>query len=148
MAPPQQETSTMTALFRAIYSSQPFGFDQGILGGILMDARRANSRDGITGALICRADIYLQLLEGPREQVSMALERIRRDDRHAGMQMHDAAQVDGRMFGDWAMLHDPAATCIWSREDVAKGAADRATTNEVVGFFEQLRKHGRSTATP
>ena len=40
-------------LFRAIYTSRPFGFDEAILSGILMDARRANARDGITGALIC-----------------------------------------------------------------------------------------------
>ena len=48
------------ALFRAICTSQPFGFDAGILNAILMGARRANLRDGITGALICRGDINLQ----------------------------------------------------------------------------------------
>jgi len=46
-------------IFQAIYSSQPLGFDSAILSGILLDARRCNTRDGITGALICRADIYL-----------------------------------------------------------------------------------------
>ena len=38
-------------VFRAIYTSRPFGFDQSMLSGILMDARHANNRDGITGAL-------------------------------------------------------------------------------------------------
>ena len=56
-------------VFRAIYTSRPFGFDQAMLSGILIDARHANIRDGITGALICRADIYLQWLEGPEAQV-------------------------------------------------------------------------------
>jgi hypothetical protein len=51
----QQEMLQQMNLFRAIYSSRPFGFDEGILNGILTDARRANQRDGITGALICRA---------------------------------------------------------------------------------------------
>ena len=60
-------------LFRATYTSQPFGFDAGILGGILLDARRSNLRDGITGALICRADIYLQWQEGPEDQVRAPL---------------------------------------------------------------------------
>ena len=45
------------SVFRAIYTSRPFGFDTAILHGILSDARRANLRDGITGALICRGDI-------------------------------------------------------------------------------------------
>ena len=48
-----------------IYSSQPFGFDEAMLAGILSGARYNNVRDGITGALICRQDIYLQLIEGP-----------------------------------------------------------------------------------
>ena len=55
-----------------IYASRPFGFDAALLAGILMDARRCNARDGITGALICRDDLFLQLLEGPEEEVEAA----------------------------------------------------------------------------
>lgn len=126
-------------LFRAIYTSRPFGFDEAALSGILMDARRANARDGITGALICRADIYLQWLEGPEEQVRKALERIERDDRHLEMKVHGAERVSDRVFGEWTMLHDPAATWIWSQRDVADGAVDRATPEEITGFFMRLR---------
>jgi hypothetical protein len=126
-------------LFRAIYTSRPFGFDEAALSGILMDARRANARDGITGALICRADIYLQWLEGPEEQVRKALERIERDDRHLEMKVHVAERVSDRVFGEWTMLHDPAATWIWSQRDVADGAVDRATPEEITGFFMRLR---------
>lgn len=46
-----------------------FGFDQGMPNGTLMDAWRCNKRDGITGALIARGDLYLQLLEGPQEKL-------------------------------------------------------------------------------
>jgi hypothetical protein len=130
------------ALFRAIYSSRPFGFDTAILSGILMDARRANERDGITGALICRGDIYLQWLEGPEKKVREALARIRRDDRHVEVRLHVAEPLEERVFGDWAMLHDPAATWIWSQEEVAAGAAERATPGEVTAFFLRLRGAG------
>ena len=54
----------ITDLIQIIYMSQPFGYDEAMLAGILLDARRCNKRDGITGALVCRHDIYLQLLEG------------------------------------------------------------------------------------
>ena len=64
-------------LFRAIYTSRPLGFDEGIMYQILMTARRCNVRDDITGALICRSDLYLQWLEGPEDQVKNPLERIR-----------------------------------------------------------------------
>lgn len=126
-------------LFRAIYTSRPFGFDSAILSGILMDARRANARDGITGALICRADIYLQWLEGPEPQVRKALGRIARDDRHLEVVVHVAEPVAERVFGDWEMLHDPAATWIWPQAEVTRGATERAAPAEVTGFFLRLR---------
>ena len=134
-----QQKACKLALFRAVYSSRPFGFDTAILNGILVDARRANERDGITGALICRNDIYLQWLEGPQEQVKDALARIRRDDRHLEVILHVAEPASERVFDKWAMLHDPAATWIWSQEEVAKGSTRTSTPDEVKGFFTRLR---------
>lgn len=129
-------------LHRIIYSSRPFGYDSGMLNGILMDARTANERDAITGALICRDDVYLQWLEGPEDAVKATVERIKRDDRHLDLALHVDAGVSERVFADWAMLHDPAASWIWSREEVASGAAERASADEVESFFLQLRdKH-------
>ncbi|MGY6627137.1 MAG: BLUF domain-containing protein [Oceanicaulis sp.] len=131
------------SVFRAIYSSRPFGFDNGILRGVLMDARRCNDRDGVTGALICRADIYLQWLEGPEEAVRRTLERIKRDDRHLEVRLHVAEPAPERVFGEWAMLHDPATSWIWTQEDVTAGAAERATPEEVTSFFLKLRDTAR-----
>ncbi len=131
------------SVFRAIYTSRPFGFDTGILRGILMDARRCNERDGVTGALICRADIYLQWLEGPEEPVRRTLDRISRDDRHLEVRLHVAEPAPERVFGDWAMLHDPATSWIWTQEEVTAGAAERATPEEITGFFLKLRDEAR-----
>jgi Sensors of blue-light using FAD len=129
-------------VFRAIYTSQPFGFDSATLDGILMQARRANIRDGITGALICRADIYLQWLEGPEPEVRKTLERIERDDRHLNVKVHVAELVAERAFGEWAMLHDPAATWIWTQSEIAGGALERTTPEEIKAFFLRLRSGG------
>lgn len=131
-------------LFRAVYTSIPFGFDEAILNGILVQARRANERDGITGALICRADIYLQWLEGPEDKVRATIARIERDDRHLEVQVHVAETASMRLFGDWAMLHDPAQTWIWSQAEIADGAIDRATAQEVTGFFTQLAETAKA----
>jgi len=131
------------SVFRAIYTSRPFGFDTGILRSVLMDARRCNERDGVTGALICRADIYLQWLEGPEELVRRTLERIKRDDRHLEVKLHVAETVPERVFGDWAMLHDPATTWIWTQDEVTAGAAESATREEITGFFLRLRDESR-----
>lgn len=131
-------------LFRSIYTSRPFGFDAAMLNGILADARRANERDGITGALICREDIYLQWLEGPEDTVRQALARIGRDDRHLEVKVHVAEPASVRLFGEWAMLHDPATSWIWSQQEVADDAIDRATPEEVTGFFLRLRDQMRA----
>ena len=128
------------SVYRVVYTSRPFGFDSAILSSILIDARRLNARDDITGALICRGDIYLQLLEGPEDQVMRTLERIKRDDRHVEVTLHVAGSVSERMFGEWAMLHDPAASWIWSMEDIAERAVERTTPEEVMTFFKQLRR--------
>jgi hypothetical protein len=133
-----QGATIITDLTQLIYASQPFGYDSAILGSILLDARRCNARDGITGALVCRHDIYLQLLEGPSEQVNAAYMRIYRDDRHAGIQKLVSRQITSRMFGDWAMLHDPAKSLIWTQDEIAAGILERTTPAEIIRMFENL----------
>lgn len=109
-----------------------------LLSGILLDARKHNKRDGITGALICRHDIYLQMLEGPQDKVDSTIERISRDDRHVNMQVLLSEQSDTRLFGDWAMLHDPAKTVIWSDKEIAGNILDRTPPAEIKAVFATL----------
>jgi hypothetical protein len=130
------------SLTQLVYASHPFGFDQAMLNGILLDARRCNERDDITGALIARGDIYLQLLEGPKDKVLAAYDRIIDDDRHVEVKPLVQRQVDARMFPGWAMRDDPAESWVWSIDAVQDGAVERATEGEVLGFFERLAEMG------
>lgn len=126
-------------LFRAIYTSRPFGFEEGILNQILKTLGICNVRNDLTGALICRSDIYLQWLEGSEEQVRNTLERISRDDRHDEMKVQVSGGVFERMFGDWGMLYDPAVSWIWTQAEIADGAVARATPEQIIGLFMPLR---------
>ncbi len=117
----------MADLIRLIYSSTPFGFDTAALNGILVDARRHNDEDAVTGALVCRHDVYMQYLEGPSKAVSAAYSRIARDDRHVNVTLHTKGPIDARLFGEWGMLHDPAHSLIWDAGQVADGALETAT---------------------
>jgi hypothetical protein len=126
------------AMLRLIYGSQPFGFDEATLRGILLDARRCNTRDGITGALVCRHDLYLQLLEGPEAMVEACLARIQADDRHLDLHMIARDKVQERMFPHWAMRDDPARSWMWSSEQVAAGVVKRATSAEALAIFGRL----------
>ena len=125
-------------MIQLVYASRPFGFDESTLSGILFNARSYNRRDGITGALICRADLYLQMLEGPRDKVEATYARIERDDRHLEVRNLVHGSIGERMFGAWAMRSDPARTWMWTREEVENGAPDRATPQEVIAVFSRL----------
>lgn len=137
----------ITDLVQIVYASQPFGYDPSILSGILLDARRLNARDDVTGALVCRADIYLQLLEGPESAVRAAFDRIERDDRHLDVRTLASGPVTHRLFGDWAMLHDPADSWIWSQADLDAGHLDTVTPGEAVGLFDALAARVRAGIT-
>lgn len=126
------------SLFQVVYASRPFGYDQGILNGILADARRCNERDDITGSLICRDDLYLQLLEGPVDLVTAAFERIAKDDRHLEVRRLVAGPTARRIFSAWAMRHDPARSWMWTPAEVADGAPERATRDEVLAVFQRI----------
>ena len=130
------------SLTQLVYASHPFGFDEAMLNGILLDARRCNERDGITGALIARGDLYLQLLEGPTEKVLATYHRIIVDDRHVQVKLMVQRQVEARMFPGWAMRDDPAKSWIWSIDAVKNGAVERATDEEVLVFFTRLAEIG------
>ena len=130
-------------LFQIIYSSRPFGFDGAILSGILLDARRCNERDDVTGALICRHDIYLQFLEGPQQAVQATYERIKRDNRHLEVNMRAPREVEERMFGDWGMLHAPAKSWMWSPAEIADGVLDRVGAESLWDVFESLAANAK-----
>jgi hypothetical protein len=125
-------------LIQLIYSSRPFGFDNAMLNGILADARRCNGRDGITGALICRSDIYLQLLEGPRTPVEAAFARITKDDRHLEVELRLSRPISGRLFPQWSMRDDPPRSWMWTAQEVADGALARASGEELAAVFARL----------
>lgn len=127
-------------LTQLIYASQPFGYDSAILSSILIDARKYNVRDDITGALVCRRDIYLQLLEGPSEKVNATYARIARDDRHLDIRTLVNRQVTGRMFGNWAMLHDPAKSLIWTQDQIADGILERTSPADIIEMFDGISR--------
>jgi hypothetical protein len=123
---------------RLIYRSQPFGFDNAMLAGILTAARRNNRRDAITGALLCRHDLYLQLIEGPASAIDDTYARIVVDDRHSDVRLLLSETVEHRMFPAWDMLDDEAPSLLWSPAETAAGAIEAAPPVELLAVFARL----------
>ena len=127
--------------YQLIYSSRPFGYDQQALNSILVDARRCNKRDEITGALVCRHDVFVQMLEGRREKVSETFERIKKADRHVEVQLRYFGESPTRLIAIWDMLHDPARSWLWSIAEIDRGVLESATVADYKRVFRILSEN-------
>ena len=127
-------------LMQLVYCSQPFGFSLEILSAILVASRANNRKYDITGALICRSDIFLQLLEGPEQQVKNTYDAIQNDDRHVNVYNLIDRPIEKRLFPAWAMKDDPVKTWMWSREEVSNGIVKSLSEKKVEEVFLKLSK--------
>ena len=125
-------------LMQLVYCSQPFGYSLEILSAILVASRANNRKHDITGALICRSDIFLQLLEGPEQQVKNTYNAIQKDDRHVNVYNLIDRPIGKRLFPAWAMKDDPVKTWMWSREQVSNGIVKSLSEAEVEEVFLKL----------
>ena len=123
-----------------IYSSRPFGFDQSILNGIMITSVNNNKRDQITGALICRSDLYLQYLEGPTESIDETFNKIKNDDRHVEIKVLKEGVHAKRLFPKWAMRDDPVRSWMWSREEVDSGALNSISSSYTLNNIKRHTK--------
>jgi hypothetical protein len=91
-------------LFSLVYvSAAVTWFSPPDLRALLVDARAANERAGITGMLLYKDGNFMQALEG-EEAAVMALHRsIRADRRHQGMLTLTSGPVSEREFAQWNM---------------------------------------------
>jgi len=92
------------ALYQLIYIStavQPFGERE--LSELLRHSRRSNQTRGLTGMLLYHEGSFLQVLEGPKQEVLRLYARIERDPRHVTSRVLLRGEVPERSFAGWAM---------------------------------------------
>ncbi len=70
---------------------------------ILASAREHNLNNGITGVLCYGGGIYLQALEGGRNQVNALYTQIVKDARHKDVVVLAYEEISERRFGGWTM---------------------------------------------
>ena len=73
------------------------------LNAILKQSTGNNPGVGVTGVLCFSGDIFLQVLEGGRSQVSKLYNRIAQDPRHADVVLLSYEEIEERSFSGWAM---------------------------------------------
>ena len=70
---------------------------------ILASSREHNLSNGITGVLCYGGGIYLQAIEGGRNQVNALFSIIVKDPRHKDVVLLDYEEITERRFGGWTM---------------------------------------------
>lgn len=112
---------------------------------ILRVSRANNARDGITGLLVHDGVRFLQALEGDRQRVLDAYQRIKRDSRHRAAVMLSEREVGERQFGDWAMAAQrgerrPGAVSMPQIVDTLVTAVRDPTVRALFSSFARLER--------
>lgn len=93
-------------LVRLMYASRAAAaVDGDVLAAILKQSKERNPPAGVTGVLcFCsNAGIFLQVLEGGRNAVSMLYNRISQDPRHREVVLLSYEEIGERSFSSWSM---------------------------------------------
>ena len=74
-----------------------------VLDQILEQSHRNNPRRGITGLLCFTSDVFVQVLEGGRDEVCDLYNAIVRDERHSQVRLLAYEEIAERRFANWTM---------------------------------------------
>ncbi|WP_374402365.1 BLUF domain-containing protein [Niveibacterium sp.] len=93
-------------LVRLLYASRAASpLTAPVVDAILAQSRDHNPKLGITGMLCYSDDLFLQVLEGGRDEVCELFNTIVRDDRHTNVRILSFEEIPERRFGAWTMGH-------------------------------------------
>ena len=91
-------------LVRLLYASRPAApLTATLIDAILAQSQDGNQGKGITGILCFSDDLFLQVLEGGRDEVCELFNAIVRDTRHQHVRILSYEEIPERRFGGWTM---------------------------------------------
>lgn len=94
----------MSSIYTIAYaSSSTYLLSQRDLERLLEEARSKNENSGVTGILLYYDGSFLQILEGPKDQVEDTYRRISYDPRHKGLIRLLCRSFPTRSFSNWTM---------------------------------------------
>ena len=93
-------------LVRLLYASRAASpLTDSVIDVILAQSRAHNPGLGITGILCYSDDLFMQVLEGGRDEVCDLYNTIVRDPRHVHVRLLSYEEIRERRFGSWTMGH-------------------------------------------
>ena len=92
-------------LVRLLYASRVVDTSPEAIESILAQSRQHNPGSGITGVLCYGGGVFLQAIEGGRNQVNALYTHIVKDPRYKDVVILDYQEITERRFGGWTMGH-------------------------------------------
>ncbi|MCX7345552.1 MAG: BLUF domain-containing protein [Alphaproteobacteria bacterium] len=93
-------------IVRCLYASRAAApLKPAVIEGILEQSRSQNPPRGITGILCYSGDVFIQVLEGGRDEVCELFNAIVRDARHTHVRLLAYDEIRERKFSNWTMGH-------------------------------------------
>lgn len=109
-------------VYQIIYTSKTeVELSDATLEAILVQAQKNNSAQGLTGILLYESKEFLQVLEGDKDKVTAALDRITSDSRHKNVLLMYDGFVARRAFAKWEMGFAKLDTSTHSNLDQLNG---------------------------
>lgn len=138
----------MMEIFQTIYYSRArvevMDDPQSVLKSILETSSRNNARSEVTGALLYCAGTFLQVLEGPEDEVSKVLQRVSRDRRHYDLQVILSQTNLSRSFPRWSMcgavLSPLDKEIVQTLSSTGRFSIDRLGATEAIGLLECVQR--------
>jgi len=90
-------------LVRLLYTSLAADSHGGAVGSIMQQSHAHNPKHGVTGVLCHSDNLYLQVLEGGRDQVNQLYGKIVRDTRHTQVVLLHYEEISERRYAGWTM---------------------------------------------
>ena len=91
-------------LVRLLYASRaPKDIDGSFIESILEQSRKNNPAAGVTGILCYSGQMFMQVLEGNRREVSKLYNKIASDPRHEDVEILLFEDILERRFSNWTM---------------------------------------------
>jgi hypothetical protein len=95
-------------LVRLVYASRSDELiSNRLIEDILTSAQVHNPENGVTGLLCYSNKVFVQALEGGREQVNRLFQNLARDPRHYDVTLLQYQEIEQRRFANWSMARVP-----------------------------------------
>lgn len=123
-------------MFQLIYVSQATSSIQLDEIENILEASRANNQvEQVTGMLMYKDRLFVQILEGEKDHVFSVYDRVKNDTRHQGVQIIEESEVPKRQFDQWIMGFK-----FLTQDDLIKIIHPLSSLEDVVVDFSEVIK--------